>query len=193
MPSSFSLDLTARDDDRVHVAVAIMPSEEALELEGVAVQLVTRKGEPLSPRLLLPIAGRLAGTMMMTAELRSIEGEIPMGARVQGTAWGKGYALEASCPADPWTELVAHVRGQPCAGKVTRDVRLEPLTGQERDAIVQRLTWLAECPWCEPNEPLEAVAREDTEEEDDYDAAVDDLGLDPEDAEFLKDLLSEEI
>lgn len=185
------MELTDRDEDRVHVAVSIVPAEEPTEVQGVAVQLVSRKGDALSPRLLLPVAGRLAGALVMTAELRASEGCVPMGARVAATAWGQGFSLEATCPADRWTELVAHVRGQPCAGAITRDVAIEPLEPEEREAIVQRLAWLADCPWCEPNQPLEAIAKEDTEEED-YVGLVDELDLDPEDAAFLKDLLTDE-
>lgn len=190
MPLAFQLELADRAEDRVHVTVSVVPSDEPAEVEGLAVQLVSRKGEPLSPRLLLPVAGHLAGPLMTTVELRATEGLIPTGARVQGTAWGTTFSLESACPADRWTELAAHLKGQPCAGSVTRGVALVPLDGKEREAIVERLSWLAECPWCEGNEPLEAVAEEDVEE-DDFSEAVDDLGLDPEDAEFLKDLLAE--
>jgi hypothetical protein len=187
MPFAFQLELADRAEDRVQVAVSMVPSGAPQNIEGVAVQLLSRAGDPLSPRLLLPVSGRLSGALMTTAELRA-KSDLPLGARVHGTAWGDGFSLEASCPADRWTELAAHVRGRPAAGIVTRHVDLEPLIGEEKDELIRRLGWLAECPWCETNEPLEATSEEDERE---LCNAVDELGLDEEDAEWLKDLLHE--
>jgi hypothetical protein len=192
MALTFTLELTERADDRVHLAAAIEPAATPAVVEGVAVQLVGRKNEPLSPRLLLPISGTLTGPMVVASELRAVEGVIPTGARVVGTAWGADFTLEASCPADRWTELAAHVRGEPSAGQITRAVTLLPIDGEVRNQLLTKLPWLAETPWQDAEEevPLEAVSAPVTPE--DVAEQFAGLSLSPEDADFLRELLEEE-
>lgn len=192
MPLSFTLELTDRGDDRVHLAASIEPSVAHAQVDGVAVQLVSRKNEPLSPRLLLPISGTLTGPMVVASELRAIDGTIPAGSRIQGTAWGPDFSVDASCPADRWTELAAHVRGEPAAGEVTRRVGLRALEGLARDRLLERLPWLGETPWRHEDEgaPFEAVAAPVTPE--DVEEQLASLELSQEDADFLRELLEEE-
>ena len=192
MPLSFEMELTERLVDRVIVAVSIVPGEQPAEVDEVMLQLTTRQGEPLSPRLLLPVSGAMVGALLTTAELRFSGGEIPPGARVIASLWGSNdLHLEATCPADAWTELAAHVRGHSLTGIVTRDVSLRTLDMGEREAILQRLPWLAKCCSQPADGPLEATAEHDTYDPEDTGDFVDALGLDSTDADFLKELLQE--
>ncbi len=180
------LELVERQPDRVYVSVVLTPEAEApAALDGVALQLFSRAGDSLGPRLLLPIAGTLAQTMVSTVELRGRNLTLPPGGRVVGTVWLGADQAEATCPTDPWTELQAHVRGtRPVIGR--SDADLELLTPAERDVLTQAF------PWLEPP-PLTALPGDVLEDEG---ANLDDLcsglGLDPDEAEFLKSLLTEE-
>lgn len=184
---TFELRLEERRADRVFVSVLLSPADPVASLDGVSVQLFQRDGEPVSPRLLLPISGVLSQPMITTVELRAEGGVLPGGSRVVGHAWNAHASVEATCPADMWTELGSHVRGtRNVAASPCGDLRL--LDPHER----ARLTCIF--PWMTRTAPVQTptvLEPEDTEEEE-IDAFCAEYGLDDEDAEFLKELLADE-
>jgi hypothetical protein len=188
----FALQLTDRQPDRVLVSVLLSPeSAEPVDLEGVEVMLVCPEGEPLSHRMLLPIAGRISQTMVSTVELRG-HGPLPVGAGIAATAWCGCRQWEARIPADPGTQLEAHCRGttliRPAPVRSFGDA-FEPLSRKERDALSQALPWLAPHPL-----PELRVVDDTTEverEAEELRAYCEDLGLDDEATDWLEDLLNE--
>ena len=189
----FELRLEDRKPDRVLVSVLLAP-HSSLRIDGVSLQIISREGEPVSARMVLPIAGELSQPMLSTMELRAIAAEIPQGSRVVGTAWAGHEQRDAALPTDPSTEFERHVRAR-CRvvpDVLEDDVRLiERLTPEERATVARAYPWVDE-----PRLPvavgeLEVVDHEQTDEEV-FDHFCDELGLDGDSAEWLKDLLSEE-
>lgn len=185
---SFELRLEERCGDRVVVSVLLAPSDGKAVLDGVALQLFGRDGEPIGVRMLLPIAGELHHPMLSTLELK-VEGEIPAGARVVGTAWRGAEQREATLPTDPFTELEVHLRARRRLGPVEGDLELERLTPEERARLARDFPWVDE-----PRLPKAAgeLTVVEHEGEDLMDELVENLGLDEENAEWLKALLDEE-
>jgi hypothetical protein len=189
MSLSFELRLEERQPDRVWVSVLLVPRDGALPIDGVAVELFSRQRESLSPRLLLPIAGVLANPMTVKVELRA-QTSIPPGAMVVGTAWWGPDTQRVVCPADPWTELEAHVRGKRCLGP--REERpgqdFMGLDPTETGRLAGVFPWLEArgTPPCMEGfgEPLDAF--------DVVDEISEELGLDAENAEWLRQLLKED-
>lgn len=192
MALDFDLQLTDRQPDRVLVSVLLRPSdEEPVDLEGVEVMLLCPEGEPLSHRMLLPIAGRISQAIVSTVELRS-HGDLPLGARIAATAWCGCRQWEAQIPADPGTQLEAHCRGV-AAIRPDRDrhfgENLQPLACAERDALSIALPWLAPCQL-----PELRVVDDTTEverEAEELRSYCNELGLDEQEADWLEDLLNE--
>lgn len=193
MGLDFDLQLTDRQPDRVLVSVLLRPSEEEdpVDLDGVEVVLVCPEGQPLSHRMLLPIAGRISQTIVSTVELRG-HGDLPAGAQISATAWCGCRQWEAAIPADPGTQLQAHCRGVSLV-RPQRDPqfaeRLRPLACVEREALSTALPWLAPCPL-----PELRVVDDTTElerEAEELRSYCHDLGLDDDEACWLEDLLTE--
>jgi hypothetical protein len=188
---SFELELQERRPDRVLVSVFLQPgSAEGVTLDGVALDLCNRHRETVGPRLLLPIAGRLAGPLVTQAELRALE-PIPEGAVVVGTAWWGSEQVQASIPADPGTDLAMHVRGEGAIRPADREVLLS-LSPRERIRLEAAFPWLcASTGRCEQVKQaiLEGQLGPNPEE---VDAFARDLGLGEECTAWLKDLLAEE-
>jgi hypothetical protein len=189
---SFELRIEERSPSRVMVSVLLAPEGESVRLDGVALQLVGRAGERLSTEVVLPIAGELRQAMLSTVELRA-EGEIPQGAKVTGTAWCGCEQREAVLPTDPFTHLEVHLRARRRIAVNPKEVALERLDGDERERLAREYPWIddprlpasvAELSVVENEEPLR--------DEELLDELVDDLGLDSESAEWLKDLLDED-
>jgi len=191
------LRLEERGVDRVIVSVLLAPpDQQTTRVDGVALQLHHPDGERLGARMLLPIAGEVASPMLSTVELRALDGEIPQGSRVTGTAWRGTEQVEVAIPTDPGTAFEAHVRGleriglQPLASRPR--AYLEVLLPDERAVVSALFPWVDE-----PMVPKPAVGElEVVDHEPDNDELVDEfadeIGLDPESAEWLKDLLDED-
>lgn len=186
----FELRLEERMTDRVFVSVVLAPAgQDAAQVDGVAVRMLGREGEPLSTRHVLPISGALSQPMVSTVELRA-RGDIPPGAQVHGQAWRAEDQVEARCPCDPGTALGVHMRGRKTYPLVPERHALEPLEPEERAHLAQIFPWV--------NEPM--VARESAgvlESSESTEEAVDDFcdqfDLGDEDAAFLKELLGEDL
>lgn len=185
----FELRLEERCSDRVVVSVLLAPASAAPRIDGVALQLFTRTGDPLGVRMLLPISGELHQAMLSTVELK-VQGGIPTGTRVVCTAWCGTEQREASIPTDPFTELEVHMRARRRLGPLAGCDALEPLTSHERALIAKDFPWVEE-----PRVPVAAAELSVVESEDSTDSVdhlVDDLGLDRDDADWLKDLLKDQ-
>ena len=186
---AFELRLEERCADRVVVSVLLAPSGGAPRIDGVALQMITRTGEPIGVRMLLPISGELHQPMLSTVELKS-PGGIPAGTRVVGTAWQGAETREAVIPTDPFTELEVHMRARRRLGALAGSQELEPLTTGERAVIAKDFPWVEE-----PRIPvaigeLSIVESEDTAGP--IEDLVENLGLDEDNAEWLKELLAED-
>lgn len=188
---TFELRLEERRADRVYVAVVLAPASSGpAAIDGVAVQLFQRGGEPLGARLLLPIAGSLTAPMVTTVEVRASGGLVPTGSRVVGTVWNRTGQVEATCPADMWTELETHVRGSRRV-QPRSDGDLRALLPQERARLNACFPWLGrqvEAPFDGVIEPEQTALEEDQA----LDALCAEYGLGGEDADFLKELLTED-
>lgn len=190
MRPDFELQLEERLADRVIVSVLLGPGPSgAAEIDGVSVSLVGRTGEILSNRLLLPIAGVIRQGIVSTVELRSL-GALPPGARVSGSAWRGADQWDTSCPADPGTQLEAHMRGLSPLRPRSDEV-IEPLTCGEREALALAFPWLQTCR-AEPAPPTVMEPEPDPCDDDSLRAYCRDLGLDDDETEWLESLLDED-
>ena len=188
MDLDFDLQLTDRQPDRVLVSVLLRPAGAPVTVDGVAVMLVCPDGEPLSHRMLLPIAGTLTHPMASTVELRGHE-DLPAGTRIVGYAWGADRQWEARIPADPGTQMAAHCCGRvtlrPYDDRVFADHFL-PLSDDEREALAVAYPWLA------PRHDELTVVDDDTVDDDPcFRSYCEGLGLDDDDTDWLQDLLNE--
>lgn len=182
----FDLSLESRTEDRVFVSVLLAPRGDETAIDGVAVGLITKTGEPVSNRLLLPIAGQLRQPMVSTVEIRATT-ELPKGAKVVGVAWKDGEQWEASCPADPGTQLEAHLRGREVLRPRSDNV-LESMLCGERARLAAVFPWLTPC---EPAEP-KVVETEQAAPPEEFRHFCEGLGLDEDDTDWLQDLLAED-
>ncbi|MCA9569603.1 MAG: hypothetical protein KC656_17275 [Myxococcales bacterium] len=190
MDLDFDLQLTDRQPDRVLVSVLLRPGRTGpVDVQGVDVMLVCPEGEPISHRMLLPIAGTVSQTIVSTVELRG-HGPLPPGTRIAATAWSAHQQWEARIPADPGTQMAAHCRGDVVV-RPEEDAdfpdRFLPLGCDERAALARVFPWLEACPT-----ELKVVDDDTLTGEDDLRAyCCDELGLDEDDADWLADLLNE--
>ncbi len=177
------LRLEERQTDRVRVSVLVAPTRDPVPLDGVAICLVDEGREALSPRMLLPLTGTLAHPIGSSVEVRAV-GDIPDGSLVLVTAWIDGVAVEATCPADPCPDLRDHVTGRTAVHLPRRRPPLGALAADERCRLGRHFPWLAPKRPCPPRVVDDAgeTAR----------ALTDDLGLDPDDADFVASLLAED-
>ncbi len=203
MPVSFELTLLERQTDRVVVTISLCPGGEAVELDGVAVEILSPRRERISPRLLLPVSGTLVGPLVTQAELRAF-GPIPACSVISGTAWSGEDQVECACPADDHIGLEAHVRGSN-PPVVRSDAVLLDLLPEERQALATCLPWLlarveaAEEPL--PTQVEGTLAGEASPSElfepdlscirEEMDGVCKDLGLDEECSEWLKELMAD--
>lgn len=187
MDVDIELRLEERCEDRVRVSFSLAPVRAgAAKVEGAEIRLVDAEGVELCPRALLPIAGRVTGPMSLMVELRT-RGKLPVGARVVATAWsGRRQAL-ATCPADPFVSLRDHLLGARIGMPEADEILLEPLAPELRARLACCLPWL--------DQPLRAVEVAGVLEAEVSHSAEDlasELGLDPEQADWLADLLDED-
>jgi hypothetical protein len=184
----FSILLEERRNDRVLVSVCL-GADEVVHVQGVAVELRSRAGEPLSARLMLPVAGVLHAPLCLHTELRAV-GDLPRGAQVIGTAWWQQGQVEASCPTDPGTALEDFARGG-SVGLTPRDAAAEvaDLAPEERRA------WMAAFPWLASMRRLPPAEAPRILDEAPRDVAADHAArhhLSPEDAATLAEILGED-
>lgn len=189
MPVTFELHLEERLPDRVIVSVHLAPRRPGARVDGVALELFSRKRESLSPRVVLPITGDLIGEIVVRAEIRANDGPLPPGVTVIGTAWWDTDQVRAVCPADPWTELEAHMRGRRCVK--TRGFADEDwLTSLE---VPERRRLAALFPWIDhPRDPCQTYEHEPLDALDVVDEISEELGLDEANTAWLRELLDED-
>lgn len=180
------LGLEERQPDRVRVAVHLAPSEGTADLDGLALQLVSPAGKPIGTRLLLPIRGVIDQQLTLHSELRVLH-ELPLGCKVQATAWRDEAQVLACCPADPHQTLHAHLKGRGCCGWKRATERLRSLKIDEIQALARAFPWLDELLRARASS---AVVLDDHSAE--IEEVCSDLNLDDECAEWLKALLEEE-
>ncbi len=186
MGVEFAVRLLERQSDRVIVSVILDPGATSVPVDGVGVELFSRGRDSLSPRVLLPISGTLSQAMAVQVELRA-HGALPVGAFIQGQLWQSGEATCVLCPADPSTELEAHVRGRHPVAAVRSgpssafDDDLEGLLPEERERLARVFPWI-ELPRC-------AAGAACLDANDDLDELSDELGLDAEEAALLREIL----
>lgn len=192
MGLTFDMKMDERQVDRVRITVRLTPDGQATPIDGVAIELVSRQQESLSPRRLLPVSGVLDAPLGMCVELRC-SGPLPPGAMAVGTAWHGEEQWRAMCSADPWTDLEAHVRGKRClAGSLADLRRLASLRTPEIHKFLHKFPWLARSP-CRPPGELPDMLDIPTDEEDPLvQEMCSELGIDAENAEWLKELMSED-
>jgi hypothetical protein len=184
----FDLHLDERHADRVHVTVCLTPCDAPTVVQGVAIELRSRSGEPLSARLMLPVSGELPGPLALSTELRARE-DIPRGARVHGTLWSARGSWEATCPTDPGTTLEAYAYGSAIglSGGLSRGP--EDLDDHERACLYAAYPWMRR---------YRSPAADDAEQVIEEQAAdlVDDIaatyGLSDEDRDLLNELLADD-
>ncbi len=186
----FELRLEEREADRVFVSVVLAPTCGATGVDGVSLQMVDRTGEPMSARVVLPLAGEVAQPLLTTVEVRA-RGAIPAGSRVVGHAWRGQEQVEAACPADPGTQLEVHMRGRRIVPIPAPGLALRPLDGAERARLARVMPWIDEPARRAPERPAVVDSAPSTPE-DVAEEVAQQYDLDPEDAAFLKELLGEE-
>lgn len=186
----FELSLEERSNEQVVVSVALAPITEPVVVEGVALQWKTGSGEPISARLLLPIAGTVSQPMVSSVVLHAFR-PIEPGCRVVATAWSGTAQLESSIPTDPFTELEVHVRARKLVGAGLGDADLEPLPHVERQRLAVRFPWIDE-----PRIPKVAgelgVVDSTPSTDELVNEVAEDFELDEESAAWLKELLDED-
>lgn len=185
----FELRVEERGTDRITVSVLLAPDPGPTTLEGVALQLFNRTGEAVGVRMLLPIAGELHHPMLSTVELKVPEG-IALGSKVVATAWLGAEQREALVPTDPFTELEVHMRARRRIAAMGSSIELERLIPEERELFARDFPWIDEPRLPQIAGELTVVEHEEAEE--DLDDLVDNLGLDPESSEWLRELLDED-
>ena len=199
MALSFQVFLEDRQPHLVYVSVVLEPEGGPVHVDGVTVQLFTRKREPISALLLLPIAGTLSHSMVSSVELRATKlPEIPAGSRIVGTVELKDGIVEATCSTDLATELEVHVLGRRALPMKSQRVDLEMswLESAEYCRLIKRFPWIDACPEREDPE-IDVVVTDEAVRggNDDMDIAEelkDSYGLDDEDARWLKELMDED-
>jgi len=189
------LRLEERAPDRVIVSVLLVPHDDpegAAHVDGVALQLKSPAGESIGARMLLPIAGAVASRIRSTVELRALTESIPQGSHVVGTAWRDCEQVQVTIPTDPGTAFEAHVRGLERVVSHREGRFLEVLLPEERAIFSALLPWIDEPMVPRPAAGELGVVDHVPEADELVDELADDLGLDAESAEWLKDLLDDD-
>jgi hypothetical protein len=175
---------------RIEVGVCLTPEGPPTSVDGLAVELRDRFHEAISPRVLLPISGVLAGALSIKAELRADQ-DLPRGALVVASCWGEHGDLETATPTETATALELHMRGCNPVAPADHMYGPERLLCEEREALARAFPWVANFHIrCKGETDGPIVVEEPHEiQVDDF---LDSMGLDGEDAELLRSLLEEE-
>ena len=189
MSLSLRLHIEQRRSDRIFVVVDLGHEGSTVDINGAAVELRSKKGTLLSPRMILPISGLLAGPLSTRVELRA-QRPIPQGSTVYGVVFWGGEQTEATIPADPCTDLQAHVTGaRNISGYTSKTI--ENLSPEEEYNLFQQF------PWTVKEEEEDDWSEEDDSDEESIDDLTDEvaksLGLDEEEASYLRELLTDEV
>ena len=185
----FALRLEERQPDRVFVTVCLSPEADAVDVQGVAVELRTRAGEPLGARLMLPVRGQLASPLALKTELRARD-VLPHGSEIRGVAWWAGGQVETIIPTDPGTCMEAYCRGG--------GVRLDPIDPDDLPVDLHRTERAAlerAFPWMRGFRAPDERPESQILEEQPADLAADIAscyGLCDEDKAFLEELLADD-
>ena len=190
----FEVTLEERRADRVVAIVRLESEGEPVALEGVAVELLDRGRDRLSSRVLLPIAGELAQSVAVRVELRAFD-EIPVGAFIEATAWWEADQRRVVCPTDTSTELEAHVHGRGAIPLAGEDGEFLSLTPAQWRRLAGRFPWLVSLHDAVASPG--GVAPGATEGGEDalgetLEETLEGLGLEGDEAEWLKELLGDE-
>ncbi len=186
----FELRLEERANEQVVVSVALAPLGEPVSVEGVALQWKTAEGEPISARLLLPIAGTVPQPMVSSVVLHAFR-PIEPGCRVVATAWAGTSQLESSIPTDPFTELEVHVRARKVVNPGDTNLELQVLSDTERATLARSYPWVEEPRISRSAGELGVVDSTPTTDQV-VDEVAEEFELDEESAAWLKDLLAED-
>jgi hypothetical protein len=189
MDLDLDLHLDERADDRVVVTLAVSPPCGCAALvDEATLQLVDAQGEELCPRHLLPLSGRIAGPVTLTAELRCL-GAIPEGARVLASVWAGTTRLQCGCPADPYVDLRDHLKGSRLGLPPDDAVPLSELDAAGRARLEAVLPWVAQ-PMRRPEVDGVLEAPEPVRTTEELQAELD---LDADTASWLHDLLDQDV
>lgn len=182
---SLDLHLEEREPRRVVLSLLVDPGDAPVVLDGIALRLVDAAGQTLGARLQLPIAGTLQAPLATTVELRSPE-PLPHGATVEATAWHDPTGLQAtvSVPTEPFPRLRDHMRKADVGLDDLDEVVLRPLDAEERRTLAARLPWIDQ----PVHAPSPVIELQDEPTREDFER---DYGLDPSDAAWLEELLSD--
>jgi hypothetical protein len=187
MHLDIELCLQSRQPDRVVVRLKLVPqADEGVQVDGAAVDLLSREGDALCPRVLLPFAGLLRAPITTTVELRG-RTSVEDGAQVVAVAWCGTEQVQSSLPTDPFVDLREHLRAGGVPSIDPAEVFLQPLEPDELELLRARLPWIDE-----PLFKADAVGVIEAEDPGEIDELARDLGLDDESAEWLKELLDED-
>lgn len=186
----FDLDLRVvdRELDRVQVTLRIAPSTGPAPLEGVSIELTDADGAQLSPRLQLPLSGELSTPVATVVELRTHTGKpLPRDAQVLAKAWHGAEEVRHHCPAERCRGLETHVAGAAACFMLSERELAFPLDEDEARALLKRHPWIRN---------LRAAFQKDhgpealpIDPEPNSQQIADELGLEGEEAEWLKELL----
>lgn len=186
MDLDLSLALDARGDDRVVVRVGLQ-SDVGITLDGLTLQLVGGDGDALAPMLLMPVPDVGVEGWQGAVELRGA-GPLPDDARVVAVAWAGPRQVRVEIPTSPTPDLREFVgssrRGLPHEGEVI----LTPLSDADRAVLEGRWPWMAQ-----PLRPAAVDGVIEARDEPSASDVVDDLGLPPEEAAWLHELLDDDI
>ena len=185
MPLTLSLQIEQRSPDRVFVQVELTQPEAPIHVNGAAVELRGGRGVLLSPRMILPIAGNLVGHLTTRIELRAQQ-TIPQGAKVYGIVFWDGGQTEASIPADPCTDLEAHVRGRRNLG-YGQTHEWQSLSEREEDNLAHYFPWAVTLDVADDDDESLAEVHDPITDE-----VVSALGLDDDSADLLRSLLDDD-
>jgi hypothetical protein len=186
LPIGLEIKLQERQNDRVLVSLRLAPGADgSADIDGAALELMAPSGEEVCPRILLPIRGCLTSPVTTTIELRA-NMTLPPGCRVIATAWLEQEVIQATCPADPFTNLHDHVRGSRIGLPDPLDVELDVPTPQEVRALASAMPWTQQA--LRAAQPTTVI---EMQPDRDLDDMAQDLGLDEEGAAWLKDLMDE--
>ena len=136
---SLSLRLTIEQRRSIRLAFHELDHDGAtVDINGAAVELRSQKSHLLSPRMILPIAGLLAGLLSTRIELRAQQ-PIPQGQPC--TALSLGWRSDRGChPSRSVHRSQAHVTGARNISGYTSKT-LENLSPEEEYALYQHFPW----------------------------------------------------
>jgi len=181
MSLTFEMCVEERQPTRVVVTVHLAPEAPDFHVDGLSVQLFGPGGERLSSKVLLPVSGALVGPLASRVEVRTDGRELPSGSQVVATAWWGDEQRRVRRSTDAGTTVVAYVRPENVPVVVRGDDVLLELIDGELDVMRALFPGLSRP---RPRPVLDApTAPEDL-------AA--DLGLDPDEAEWLAHLADDD-